>query len=377
MDTKIELFDSSCIEQLIWPNSEEGLFAKKLLIPLVKDGAGSYFHNIKTEMMVLKVDDLVLPITVNDYERDNSYVCSFYNYYIGLGSVNASLIKNKLLRYLATKTLKGLGKILKLGKIDKIVSVNNWLFSTNLYPKLNDSQILSIRKFIQKKFPKHAIVFRSINEVDKNSPMSGLKNSKFHLIASRQIFLNDTKDTTFFGSRLFKGDLKLLEKTDYILNDLKTDYETTKILGLYNEIYVDKYSKLNPQLSEKFVKLLIEHQIFNFKVLQKNDRIDGVIGYYSVHGVMSSPFFGYDTKVPQEANLYRLLSTILTLEAKNNKQLYNQSSGASFYKSIRKATPTIEYSAVYTKHLPYGSRFMWKTLKVVINTFGIRWMKKY
>jgi len=377
MDTKIELFDSSTIEQLIWPNSEEGLFAKKLLIPLVKDGAASYFHNIKTEMMVLKVDDLVLPITINDFESDNSYVCSFYNYYVGLGSINASIIKNKLLRYLVTKALKTLGKILKLGKIDKIVSVNNWLFSTNLYPKLNDSQILSIREFIQEKFPKHAIVFRSINKVDKNSPLSGLRNSKFHLIASRQIFLNDTKETTFFESRLFKGDLKLLEKTDYLLDDLKNDFESTKILGLYNEIYVDKYSKLNPQLNEKFVKLLIQHQIFNFKILQKNDRIDGVIGYYSAHGVMSSPFFGYNTKVPQQANLYRLLSTVLTLEAKNKKHLYNQSSGASFYKSIRKATATIEYSAVYFKHLPFSNRMVWKTLKIVVNTFGIQWMKKY
>lgn len=377
METKIELFDSNTIEQLIWPNSEEGLFAKKLLIPLVKDGAAAYFHNIKTEMMVLKVDDLVLPITINDFESDNSYVCSFYNYYIGLGSINASTIKNKLLRYLTTKFLMSLGIILKLGNIDKIVSVNNWLFSTNLYPKLNDSQILSIREFIQQKFPKHAIVFRSINKVDKNSPLNTLRNSKFHLIASRQIFLNDTKETTFFESRLFKGDLKLLKKTDYILDDLKNDFESTKILSLYNEIYLDKYSKLNPQLNEKFVKLLIQHQIFNFKTLQKNDRIDGVIGYYSAHGVMSSPFFGYNTKVPQQANLYRLLSTVLTLEAKNKKQLYNQSSGASFYKSIRKANPTIEYSAVYIKHLSLSSRFMWKTLKVVINTFGIHWMKKY
>ena len=207
--------------------------------------------------------------------------------------------------------------------------------------------------------------------------MSGLRNSKFHLIASRQIFLNDTKETTFFESRLFKGDLKLLEKTDYLLDDLKNDFESTKILGLYNEIYVDKYSKLNPQLNEKFVKLLIQHQIFNFKILQKNDRIDGVIGYYSAHGVMSSPFFGYNTKVPQQANLYRLLSTVLTLEAKNKKHLYNQSSGASFYKSIRKATATIEYSAVYFKHLPFSNRMVWKTLKIVVNTFGIQWMKKY
>lgn len=377
METKIELFDSNTIEQLIWPNSEEGLFAKKLLIPLVKDGAATYFHNIKTEMMVLKVDDLVLPITINDFESDNSYVCSFYNYYIGLGSINASTIKNKLLRYLTTKVLSSLGIILKLGNIDKIVYVNNWLFSTNLYPKLEQIQILSIREFIQERFPKHAIVFRSINEVDQNCPLKALVDSNFHLIASRQIFLTNTKETTFFESRLFKGDFKLLNKTDYIINDLKNDYESTKILALYNEIYVDKYSKLNPQFSEKFVKLLIQHQIFNFKILQKNDQIDGVVGYYSAHGVMSSPFFGYDTKALQEANLYRQLSTVLTLEAKNKKQLYNQSSGASFYKSIRKATPTIEYSAVYTKHLPYVSRLTWKTLKVVINTFGIRWMKKY
>lgn len=373
----INLFDSNNIDQLDWPKTEEGQFAKKFLTPLVKEGTASYFTNIETKMMVLQIEDFVLPITINDSVLDNSYVCSCYSYYIGYGIISANKIKNKFLQSSVKQVIKGLGKILKLGHIDKIVSVNNWLFSTNHYPKLEKKQILSIRKFIQETFPGHAIVFRSINTLDENCPMNPLTEAGFKLIASRQIFLLNAKDAKIFEARLFKSDLKLLNKTDYQIDDLKNPYEANRILSLYNALYVDKYSKLNPQPTEKFIELLITNQIFNFKTLKKNDQIHGVVGYYSAFGVMSSPFFGYDTSLPQERGLYRLLSTILTTVAKNKKQLFNQSSGASFYKSVRKATPTIEYSAVYTAHLPFKTRCTWQMLKLVVNHFGILWMKNY
>jgi|GEM_PF-293715 len=376
---KIQIYDSDNIDQLIWPKTEEGLFAKKILVPLIKDGISNYFNNVKTMMNVILIDDVVLPITINDNEIGNSYVCSFHSYYIGCALNNLDAIKNKFLRRCVEAIVKCLGKFLKAGNIDKVVSVNNWLFSTNLYPKLGNSEILCIREFIKKKYPDHAIVFRSINGIDKNLTSKTLKNNHFDMVASRQVFITNTKETQIFETRLFKSDIRFLNKSEYEIGDspLNSDDEISKILSLYNALYVDKYSNISPQLNEKFVKLLVDQKLFKFKTLKKNDQIDGILGYYSAYGVLTSPFFGYDMNQPSSSGLYRTLSTLLTLEAKNSGELFHQSSGASFYKTLRRATPDIEYSAVYTRHLSLNRRFYWKTLKIIMNDFGVYWMKKY
>lgn len=378
-EDRIQLFDSTNIDSIIWPDSKEAELARKLLVPLIQKGLEPFFHNIKTVLNLIKIDDFILPITINDDEKENSYVCSFHSYYIGYGLNSAETIKNQVLKHSVKTILKGLGALLRRGKIDKVVSVNNWLFSTNIHPKLSNEQIGLIKTFIQNKFPDHAIVFRSINSLDSNSPLESLKDHEFDLIATRQVFLMDTNNREVFESRLFKSDLKFLESSDYTLKEI--DYENEKrlneILSLYNALYVDKYSSINPRLKESFLDLLIRNKLFKFKYLEKDGSLDGIVGFYSLYGVMTSPFFGYDTTKSQQIGLYRLLSTALTLEAKNESQLFHQSSGASFYKSIRKAKPVIEYSAVYTKHLPKKRRIYWKTLKALMNQFGVRWMKKY
>lgn len=376
---KIELFNSDNIDQLVWPETKEGDFAKKLLLPLIKNGVQPYFDNVKTTMMAIKIDDFVLPITVNTSEIDNSYVCSFYSYYIGCALDNVDAIKNKFLQKSVILFIKVFGKFLERGMIDKVVCIDNWLFSTNLHPKLEKNQIVAIQQFIEKKFPDHAIVFRSINSIDPNLPIQSFKNTQFDLIASRQIYITDSKNKEIFETRIFKSDVKLLNKTDYQVGELilHSEDDISRVLSLYQALYLDKYSTISPQLTKKFIRLLVDEHILKFKTLQKNNSIDGIVGFYSAYGTMNSPFFGYDTNLPQQIGLYRLLSTLLSLEAKNSGELFHQSSGASFYKSIRRATPDIEYNAVYTKHLSLSRRFYWKTLKVIMNDFGIYWMKKY
>lgn len=53
----IHLYDEKNIEQLNWPQNEEGKFAKNFLMPLLKDGVDHYFENVKTKMMVLEIDE--------------------------------------------------------------------------------------------------------------------------------------------------------------------------------------------------------------------------------------------------------------------------------------------------------------------------------
>lgn len=102
-----------------------------------------------------------------------------------------------------------------------------------------------------------------------------------------------------------------------------------------------------------------------------------MIGYLYRHGILFSPFFGYDLTKPTDTGLYRLLSTALMLEAKERKAIFHQSSGASFYKKVRRAEGYLEYTAVYHKHLSYRRRAPWLILRSITNSIGISFMQKY
>ncbi len=375
----INLYDAKNIEQLNWPATDEGTFAKNFLVPLLKNGVEHYFENVKTTVMVIELDGIVLPITINDAEYENSYVCSFYGHYIEYGLNSLHIIKSNALRKGVEWILKGSSKLLRLAHINKVVSVNNWLFSTNLYPTLSHDQIKRIKNFLEERFPNHAILFRSVNTFEKKLCLEGLKNNNFDLIASRQVYHTNPKNEEIWSTRIFKSDLKLLRETQYEVVDADQvpQEEIPKMISLYNALNVEKYSKMNLQIKPSFVKLAMEKKLFRFSALKINGEIDGIIGRYSLYGVMTSPFFGYDIAKPQQSGLYRLFSTLLALDAKERGDIFHQSGGASFYKSVRRAEPNMEYFAVYTKHLSLKRRIPWKALKMIINQFGVGFMKKY
>ena len=122
---------------------------------------------------------------------------------------------------------------------------------------------------------------------------------------------------------------------------------------------------------------MLKKGLMHFKALRKEGRVDGIAGYVQRHGMMLCPFFGYDRTVPKEVGLYRLLSTVIMLEAQQSQLFFHQSSGASMFKQIRKASNCFEYTAVYHKHLSFRRKIPWVFLKGIYNTLGISYMKRY
>ena len=171
---------------------------------------------------------------------------------------------------------------------------------------------------------------------------------------SRQIFVTDTKNEHVFQTRIFKSDLKLLRESTYEIVDRSeiSPLDLPRILALYKKLYIEKYSHLNPQLNSNYMSLLFDEQLLQLKVLKKDGAIDGVFGYFSRGGIMTAPLFGYEETDSEQKTLYRLLSTLLLLEAKEKKLVLHQNAGASFYKKLRRAEPCMEFLAVYTDTFP-------------------------
>jgi hypothetical protein len=378
-EERLKFYDANNIDTLPWPETQDGQYAKKYLTPLIKNGTKYYIDNVDTKMIVAAIDDLVLPVTVNDTQYDNCYVCSPYSYFISCALEHIERIGHRSIIIMLRGLLMGLSKFLRWGKVNKIVVVNNWLVSTNLHPDISEDQVRLIKNALQERYPDHVIAFRSVNSFHNSALRESLKKQQFDLIVSRQVYYLDPNNERVFQSRLVKKDIKLLKECEYTVLDENnlTAQDVNRIHELYSALYLEKHSMLNVQLNRNFIAHLINEKLFAFKVLKNGDSIDGVMGYFWRNGVMTSPFFGYDISKPRELGLYRLLATLLLTDAKKRNLLLNLSSGANEYKKWRGGIGDIEYLAVYKKHLPSYRHAPWNALRWILQNIGMPLIKRY
>lgn len=375
--TQATLYSTTTIDGLSWPSSLE-TSRKELITPWVMDGAKSHIQNVDASVAALQVEDHVLPVSVANLDDTGCYVASPFSQFVTYATehLNKSLSKKVLgpVQFL----LKGWGGVLRSGRLNQIAYVDNWLVSTNLHPELSSESVEAIVKEITERFPGHAIGFRSVTRELNPKLWTSLEEAGFKMLASRPIFYLDTTEKAPFKARMFKSDLKLLKNTEYQLIDGSEIAITdiSRIRELYEDLYLKKYSSENPQLTDAFIKLLIETKQWQFKAFRKDGRIDAVAGYFSRGNVMTSPLFGYDSSLPQELGLYRMISTALVLEAKEKGMILHQSSGAGKFKTLRRAHSAVEHIAVYTHHLPKRQRATWALLRGAMNQIGARIMTK-
>jgi hypothetical protein len=63
-----------------WPKTEEGRRLRSFFEPLFKEGVSAFVANVEAQVYLVEIDDLLIPLTVNEKEYGNSYVCSIYSF---------------------------------------------------------------------------------------------------------------------------------------------------------------------------------------------------------------------------------------------------------------------------------------------------------
>jgi hypothetical protein len=383
VNARVQLFDAATLESLPWPESSDGRYARDYLLPWLKHGSAHLVSNVQTTCFVLVLDEsIILPVTLNEREYANSYVCSPYAHYVTYALEELVLIRQTWLRCALALLIRSFGVLCKLSRINRVVHVNNWLLSTNLYPELSGEQIEVVLTFLRQRFPRHAIVFRSLNDNNHAPLLAALRRSGCAMVPSRQVYFMRPADPSSTRARarwLLKRDLALLEHQGYAVVQAHDLSEQTlpRLIELYNALYLEKYSANNPMFTEAFLRLALARQTLHLVALKKGPRIDAVLGYFCRNGVMTTPLFGYDTTLAQEIGLYRMLSAVLWHIAREKNHLLHCSSGAAEFKRNRGAVPAIEYSAVYARHLPWSRRLCWRILSVLLEKIGVPLIKKY
>jgi hypothetical protein len=378
----VTLFGRDAAENIPLPQTAFSRSAYNYLFPILKEGSKKYIANIETDARLLAINDLYLPVTINDTQWNNSYVCSPFTHYILYATEELVRLPSPFLRGILRMILALLGLFLKFGKLNKVVIVNNWMLSTNLYPECSAEEIRAATEYIRERFPTHAIIWRSIQTYKQKDLRAIFRREDYLEIPSRQVYLWDETNPVNespHGRRDLAADEKLLLDSKYDqehVDDLSAE-KARRVCQLYNLLYINKYSRFNPQFTDEFFIHAVSSGVFDVTVLRKDGQIEGVVGLLPLERMATATIFGYNTELPAEEKLYRRLSIIALLYARTKHWISHASSGAASFKRNRKYVSEIEYSMVYIRHIPLRQRLAWQTLSVLINRIGIPLLKKY
>ncbi|MBD8499883.1 hypothetical protein [Paenibacillus arenosi] len=370
----IKLHDAHSLHSIDWASKKDGAYVRDSFLPFFEKGVTAYIENVNTHLFLLEIDDLILPVTINNEEFDNSYVCSPYTHYVSYALEELWELKKPWLEKLLTYPIHLMGSWLRRTNMNKVIVVNNWMLSTNLYHAINEQQIEQITNVFVEKYPEHTILFRSLNNELYPTITQALSAVGYSKMMSRSIYLFDPKHYKEMNSKKRKdllNDKSLLKKSKYeiITNDGLTKEDILQIFELYNQLYIRKYSRHNPMFTPDYLWNALNHHLFEIKAIKKGDTIDGVIAYFIRDGVMTTPILGYDTNSDQQQGLYRILSLLITMDSIEKDLICHCSAGAGEFKRNRGAKQEIEYSYVYYAHLPPNKQRVWKALRWILDTW--------
>ena len=366
MDPSPNFYDANNIHTIDWPNTEWGQKCRDYFVPMILNGSKQYVSNADVPISILKIDDIVLPIVEAVDGRGNSYVCSPMSNYIYYPREEVEKIDSKMLRMSILAALKLLRGYFHQAKIEKVVYVNNWLLSTNFYPDLSINTIQDVIEAVKKRYPNRAIVFRSLNGIlDGGRLMEILKESGCRSVLSRQIYFYDSADRPVDKIKQFKIDRNLVKKCGYRLirdNELMP-FGMQKIRKLYDQLYLDKYSKQNPQFSSEYLSNAFKSGLLKFFGFEKGGELDAAMAYFSMGTLNTAPVLGYETALPQNVGLYRMLSYQMAKDVEQKGGIEHRSAGVGKFKKARGAKATMEYAMIFHRHLPLWRRLPWLMLE--------------
>lgn len=384
---RLHIYSAQTLAQLPWP---EGDFAlRQMLSALLEQGPEALIQNADVTVLLLAGAGQVFPITLPPLQASEarSYVCSPTSHYLHYARVELELelAAQPRLKALCHGLLNALEIVLQPLQMEAVVYVNNWLLSTNLYPNLPTAQIpelvAEMHQTLLQRFPNRALVFRSVNLELCQDWYRALQTLGYEAVFSRQVYLLDAGTGAYRRKKSVKEDRRRLRHAPYVWSTadrLQAD-EIPRLKALYDQLYLDKYSQLNPRFTLAFFEQALRENWFEIQVLRQLDsgRIDAVIGFFVRDGVMTTPLVGYDRGLPETVGLYRLLSLRLLEIAEARHWVFNLSSGAAAFKRHRGATACMEYNLVYSRHLPLRQRLLWQGLARLTHRVVEPLMQKY
>lgn len=339
-----------------------------------------FVRNLRTTVDSVGAGHACLPVTVNHGETGNAWVCSPHTTYCSYAAEEAARLNHPVLTRPLRALIHRIGTALRRADIDRAVAINNWLVSTNGYPRLHDVDVDRAIDEAASRWPDHAIWFRSLNTAHHADWLRALTDRGGVLLPSRQVYLFEDIASLARQRTDLKRDFSLLRSKDGFtcarITEDAADFMRAE--ELYTDLYIHKYSHLNPQYRHTLIKAWSDAGLLQlFGLRDREGLLQGVAGLFCFGDLITSPIVGYNTQLPQKLGLYRRLAACVLREGAEHGRPVNLSAGVAHFKRQRGGQPAIEYSAVLCSHLPRRRRHAIHALGFLTRNIGIPIMRAF
>lgn len=336
--------------------------------------------NLVTHADFLDDGERKYPVSVDDGDAaGNAWVCSPRTTYGAYASEEAVRYAPPAFASPLRAAGRGLDGWLRRAGVDRAVAINNWWLSTNIYPRWRPGSVERLRRGALQRWPTHAVWLRSLNRDQHGDWLAECESLGFLAIPSRQVYLFRNFAALAQRRHNLRIDLKLADRQPRRARDADIgDGDYARIAWLYQRLYLDKYSGCNPRYTERFLREWHRAGLLRFDGFRDDaGQLMCIAGVFGFGGTLTTPIVGYDIDLPQRLGLYRLLTATTFERAIEGGETINFSAGAAGFKRLRGGEPSIEYSAVYARHLPARTRRALAALSALTRRVGVPIMRRF
>ncbi|MDQ2067830.1 GNAT family N-acetyltransferase [Xinfangfangia sp. CPCC 101601] len=345
-----------------------------------RHGTPALVANLETRLQVVQSGGLSFPLSLND-GAETCYICNPTSGYIDYAlEETRHFARNPFLRAACMGLIRAARPFVKASGLDRQVQINNWLFSTNPVPALSVAQAVDLRDQLSSTFKTHAILLRSLNKLADAETIAALQTAGFDLLPARQVYIFSDISPDRPHSPNMRRDRLHLQRCPFprVGNEDFTEEDYPVCAQLYADLYLRKYTPLNPDYTALYIQEMHRAGLLELAGFRdETGRLIAVTGLFASGRTLTQPIVGYDTSRPMREGLYRLIMQVARDHAAERGMFFNCSAGAAAFKRHRGGIPVIEYTAVYTRHLPRRQRWATALMRQLLTRIGVPLLQRF
>lgn len=341
----------------------------QMIHKLLQKPSTDWVQNVRTKINILHFENEAYSLTLNHAEYNNALICSPYTTYVTYPLHTLKKFSKVWIKCLILFNAGIMAILCRLTKFNKVVQVNNNLNSLIKHPSIMAKHLKSLTQKLIQHYPTYAINFFRVNDALDQDLLLALKKAGYLVFPDRAAHV-------FFPYKNYidrshtKRDLSLLRKTPYkiMTHDELTLQDAERFAQLYRFLFIDKHSKYNPIYTTTYFQEAILNHWHHYTALRnESGGIDGFISWFIKDNVMICGPLGYDSEIDRKTGLYRQLVAVCLKYAQENQLIFNMGGGSDEFKLNRGSTQTLEYTAVFCRHLPFYRQIPWKIMHFACN----------